>query len=263
VAFPPAPTFTYHGTGRDSFGNSLGNNENAVLLLKRGTEIIAEAPIAEGLRQGENFRIQAPMDLGENDPYTDKAVDSGDLVYFEVRFPDRTLPVTAIRTLVNQVGQPAGVVRFDFTIGADLDGDGLPDDWEYYQLDEAGLNPGDELYSLATFGPGDHDKDGVSDFSEYIAGTFAFLNPDSFKLRIVSTDDEGYTQILLDVKFGRRYRFETSPDMAKWTLTKVNEMGSRTEATGEYRAEDDARLSLEIPPDGEANASLFVRASVR
>ena len=54
---------------------------------------------------------------------------------------------------------------------ADLDGDGLPDSWEYSLID---LNGGDSIRQIAELLPAaDFDGDGSSNFTEYIAGTDA------------------------------------------------------------------------------------------
>ena len=44
--------------------------------------------------------------------------------------------------------------------GPDIDGDGLPDAWEFFQTN-----------TLAVLGAGDFDSDGVPDSDEYVAGT--------------------------------------------------------------------------------------------
>ena len=65
-------------------------------------------------------------------------------------------------------------VRLDLNLGEDKDGDGLPDAWEEWQLYIAGRRPGPNGWDLSLITrDGDFDGDGISNFNEYIAGTFA------------------------------------------------------------------------------------------
>jgi len=71
-------------------------------------------------------------------------------------------------------------------LGEDKDGDGLPDAWEEWQLYIAGRRPGVNGWDLSLITrDGDFDGDGISNFHEYIAGTFAADPSDRFELRLL------------------------------------------------------------------------------
>ena len=265
-AFPPAPSFTYHGTVRDGFGQSIPSGADAYLVVLRGTTVISQAPIGDQFHVGENYRLQLPLDLDPASAYSATALSPSQQISFQVRFPSRTVPISSISTAATIIGSPAGVLRLDLTTGADGDNDGLPDDWEYDQLDLAGIGFSDPRYGLNAFSrDGDFNRNGLSDYDEYIAGTFAALNGSGLGLKVTHVDSDGFTHLELKASFGKHYRFQSSPDMLTWTDVPVCEPGDRTKLYAEIQASDDGTLTLETPPTPETqpNTNLFYRASVR
>lgn len=221
-AFPPAPTFTLHGIARDAFGWALKGSDQATVVVKRADGlVVAQAPVNEAIRVGENFRVAVPMDTRPSDPYRSAAQSTGSLLIIEVRFPTGTLPVLSINADSRTVGEPGGMQFVDFSLGVDSDGDGIPDQWEWWQLAEAGFSPGHPLWSLATLGNGDFDGNGVSDYHEYLAGTFAFLNNESLSLRIEGFTPAGEAILKTFQVEEKTYRIEWSTDLKTWTRAHV------------------------------------------
>lgn len=95
--------------------------------------------------------------------------------------------------------------------GADSDGDGIADSWEYEQLAAAGLPA-----NLGTLGAGDSDGDGTSDADEFDADTDPF-DPDEV-LRITNFNRVALSAALQWTHSPRRiYQVKSSPDLLTWT----------------------------------------------
>lgn len=258
TAFPPAPTFTLHGIARDTFGWSLKATDGATVVLKQNGVVIAQAAVDERIRTGENFRLAVPMDTNPADPYRTGAQTTGTLLSIEVRFANTTMPVSSLTPSSRTVGQPAGSTFVDFTIGVDSDGDGIPDTWEWWQLGEAGIGPGDPRWSLATLGSGDFDHDGTTDFIEYLAGTFAFLNSETLSLKIAGWHDDGSAVLSAFVVVDKTYRVEFSENMKDWTRTDVRQDSLTAQSQTTFTAADTREVSLYSPASiGKSN--LFYR----
>lgn len=259
-AFPPAPSFILHGVARDAFGWSLKASDQATVVVKRGDGlIVAQAPVNETLRAGENFRVAVPMDTRPSDPYRPAAQTSGALLHFEVRFPGGvTLPVLSINTDHRTVGLPGGMQFVDFTLGVDSDGDGIPDQWEWWQLSEMGIGPGHPLWSLATFGNGDFDGNGVSDYHEYLAGTFAFLNHETLALTIEGFTPGGEAVLKTLQVEEKTYRVEWSPDLKSWSRAHVRRDLPGAAAGIHWTASDTREVTL-YSPASVGKPGLFYR----
>jgi hypothetical protein len=158
---------------------------------------------------GTNYSLSVPMDsqtISQFDdigalspwlPFTIKVVVNGqDFVPIQIRgatsryWTDR---INAVNTPgINAqgtdwaVGLPSGKLRLDLTIGIDSDGDGLPDSWEEDVANSLGLG------SIEDVNPNDDsDGDGVSNYIEYIAGTYAFDKDDKFGLKVIDVITTG------------------------------------------------------------------------
>lgn len=257
-AFPPAPTFTLHGIVRDSFGWALRATDSATVVIKQNGVVIAQAPIDETVRSGENFRIQLPMDVNAGDPYKTGAQTTGSLLTIEVKFPTQTMLVTSLRGDQRVVGQPAAKQFIDFTVGLDSDGDGIPDDWEWWQLTEMGIGAGDPRWSLNTLGIGDYDHDGTTDYIEYLAGTFAFLNNDKLDLKITGFAEDGSAQLVALNVYDKTYRIEASNDLKTWVRVMVRRDSHTAPLEEQWTAAETREVTFESPvPSG--NTMVFYR----
>lgn len=266
-AFPPAPAITYFGTVRDSFGNTIDSSAGAFVVIRSGDRVITEAPIDERFRNGESYRALVPVDLAANDPYSEQASDRGALLSFSVRIQgsETLVPVAGISVGAISVSDPGDRLQVDFFLGADSDGDGLPDDWELSQLELANISPSDSRFSLATLDrDGDFDSDGLSNFAEYVAGTFALLQGDRFSLRMISESSET-DRIETNFVFGKSYGFEASQDFITWLPANVRLADSTDPAVSELTATGDGTILIdtERPEDLQNSDKVFYRMSVR
>ena len=115
------------------------------------------------------------------------------------------------------VGRPGQRVRLDLTLGVDSDGDGIPDAWEQSQLYAGGILPGPEGWDLSQLDrDGDFDGDGLSNWHEYIAGTFAADATDYLALQIIAASAE-HAQLRFFGIHGKTYSLESSTDLQTWT----------------------------------------------
>jgi len=212
-AFPPAPYYTIFGDVRDEFGNLVAAGGGAVVLSVNAREI-ARYPIAGVSGQDYNYQIRMRMDmsrlgtasysslaLNTGATYT-LAVDIGGVIYLPIEMS--TPP---------SVGNAADRRRVNLTLGADSDHDGLPDAWEQMQLYMAGRG----LDDLAAISPAaDFDGDGLSNYQEYIAGTYAADATETFFLRVKSASATSVSVEFFTIT-GKIYSMERSSDLKVWS----------------------------------------------
>ena len=262
-AFPPAPPFTIHGIARDSYGWALKATDAGTVVIRRNGAIIAEAPVNETARSGENFRALVAMDTNPADPYRTGAQTTGTLFSIEVRFPTVTMPVASLTADRRTVGQPGGSLFLDFSVGVDSDGDGIPDSWEWWQLSEFGIGPGDPRWSLATLGRGDFDGDGTSDYVEYLAGTFAFLTEDKLGLAIDGFAPDGSAQLHALLVVDKVYRIESSLDLQTWTTQTVRPGAPGAALANTFTVGDTREVPIYAPLSGDRSQRFYRLVLVR
>ena len=215
-AFPPAPHYTLHGLVRDQVGQTITAEGAEIILLNGGVEI-GRTPISRQLID-QNYELNIRLDQNRSGTtlYSEKAVTTQGLFSLVVSMNGSLFyPIEVAGDLT--AGKGGERVRLDLNLGEDTDRDGLPDIWEQWQLYQAGLFPdqnGNWALNLIDKN-GDLDKDGQSNYLEYIAGTFAGDATETFKLDIkeklpASVRFEFYGII------GKTYTIERSVDMKSW-----------------------------------------------
>ena len=215
-AFPPAPYYTLYGMVRDQVGQTLNVDGATLILLKGGTEV-GRTPISN-LQLDQNYELNIRIDSNRSGTtiYSEKALAAQGQFSLVVEMNGSLFyPIEVAGNLT--AGKGGERVRLDLNLGEDLDGDGLPDIWEQWQLYQAGYFPdGNGNWSLHLIDRnGDLDGDGLSNYLEYLAGTFAGDATERFDLQIKEKTDT-------DVRFefyaitGKTYTIERSADMKTW-----------------------------------------------
>jgi hypothetical protein len=172
LAFPPAPHHLIYGVVKNEQGTPLSLGDATVILTGPNGEVM-RAPIDPTLGIGLNYRLEVAQDSGQTlDLYQPTAllptmpftiwVDMNGQVYLPIQ----------MQGVVQSLGESGGTTRIDLTLGVDSDEDGLPDAWEQNVID---FDLYDNIASLADVRPGDDiDGDRMTNYAEYIAGTYAF-----------------------------------------------------------------------------------------
>lgn len=261
-AFPPAPSYTLYGTVRDQVGQTI-TSEGVMILLLRGDVEVGRSPVTSGLMLDQNYELSIRLDhnRGGTFLYSERA--------FSVQAPfNLAVEMNGIRYYPIEVsgnlttGKGGERVRLDLNLGEDRDGDGLPDVWEAWQLYQAGYLPDESgLWPIRLLSKnGDFDKDGMSDWLEYIAGTFAGDATEKFSLAIKEKQAES-VRFEFFVITGKTYTIEKSADMKSWTRAQfnMNESGSGADS---WRGDDvGVRSAFSTTAPGEV--SQFYRLTVR
>ena len=259
-AFPPAPYYTLHGMVRDQVGQTVTAEGAEVILLKGGVEI-GRTPITS-IFIDKSYELNIRLDHARSGTvfYTNKAVASGGLFSVVVAMNGEMFyPIEVSGNLT--AGKGGERVKLDLTLGEDKDKDGLPDTWEAWQLYQAGLYPdenGNWDLSLLDMN-GDFDQDGQSNLLEYIAGTFAGDNTETFGLTIKEKLPQSVRLEFYGIT-GKVYTIESSLDMKTWTRVPfaVGVIGTGNTA---YQATDVGIVSAFTAP--RSSAAEFYRLTVR
>ena len=259
-AFPPAPYYTLYGMVRDQSGQTVTAEGAEVILLKGGVEV-GRTPIT--LSQiDSNYQLNMRLDQARSGTtfYTDKAVAAGGLFSLVVAMNGELFyPIEVSGTLT--AGKGGERVKLDLTLGEDKDKDGLPDNWEAWQLYQAGYYPNDNgEWDLTLIDKnGDFDKDGQSNLFEYIAGTFAGDATERFNLAIKEKLSQNVRFEFYGIT-GKVYTIESSFDMKTWTRVPFA-VGAPGTGNNAHQASDVGILSAFTAQ--RSSASEFYRLSVR
>lgn len=265
-AFPPAPFHTLYGMVRDENGQALRADGGEIIFYRDGVEFL-RTPIAETARIDQNYQIRLRMDMLRlgTQSYTGLAHSTGtafslgvvlnNIVYYPIEMSQP-----------RAVGHPGERIRLDLTLGVDSDGDGIPDAWEQSQLYAGGVMPDENGWDLSLVTrDGDFDGDGISNWHEYIAGTFATDPTDYLALRITETT-AAHARLRFFGIYNKVYSLETSTDLKTWTpaslfLRDPADLANPPAALPSHRAEDTAFIDLYAPAD--ASGRTFYRLQVR
>ncbi len=259
--FPPAPFFALYGTVRDQVGQTVTADRAEVVLLK-GYQEMGRTPITSGVRLDQNYELHMRLDQnrGGTTLYTEKAlatqspyslaVDIGGVRYY---------PIEVAGNLT--AGKGGERVRLDLNLGQDSDGDGLPDVWEQWQLYQAGLYPDDNgnwpIHLIDR--NGDYDHDGVSNWLEYVAGTFAGDATERFTL-VIKEKTATHARFEFFGITGKTYTIEASRDMKTWVRVPFS-VGTAAAGSPSWIAQDVAIVSAFTTTGADTNQ--FYRLTVR
>ncbi|MBK1814296.1 hypothetical protein JIN84_01570 [Luteolibacter yonseiensis] len=234
-AFPPAPHYTIYGMVRDQVGQTVTAEGATIILLKDGAEI-GRTLISTG-RIDQNYELNIRIDQARNGTafYSEKAVAPQGVYSLVVEMNGSLFyPIEVSGTL--RVGKGGERVKLDLNLGEDSDRDGLPDVWEQWQLYQAGHFPGDDgQWDLGLISRnGDFDKDGQSNYLEYLAGTFAGDATETFALSIKEKTSDRVRLEFFGIT-GKVYTLESTSDLKNWSRVPFT-VGAATEADIAHRA---------------------------
>lgn len=216
-AFPPSPSYTIYGMVRDQVGATLRVEGAVIVLLHSNTEV-ARGPVRTKPIGDRNYEIDVRIDQSRaaTRTYSPKAVPSQGVytLYVEMN-GEKFYPIETNGTL--RAGNGGERVRLDLNLGADANHDGLPDAWQEFQLFQAGRRPGQPGWDINLITrDGDFDQDGVSNYLEYVAGTFAGDATERFELNIRQKTATAVTFEFFAIT-GKVYAIEQSTDLKTWT----------------------------------------------
>ncbi len=260
-AFPPAPYYTLYGMVRDQVGQTL-TAEGAVLVLLKGGVEVGRTPIT-GLQLDQNYELKVRIDANRSGTtiYTEKALAAQGQFSLVVEMNGALFyPIEVAGNLT--AGKGGERVRLDLNLGEDLDGDGLPDIWEQWQLYQAGHYPDENgNWQLQLIHKnGDFDHDGRSDWDEYVAGTFAGDATERFDLQIKERAETSVRFEFYAIT-GKTYTIERSTDMKTWARVPFA-IGSPAAGSLTHTAADVSILSAFTTP-APGSAKEFYRLTVR
>ena len=261
-AFPPAPYYTLYGMVRDQVGQVV-TAQDAVIILLKGGEEVGRTPITKGVQLDQNYELNIRLDQNRAGTalYTTKAVLAQGAFSIVVQMDGALFyPIEVQGNLT--AGKGGERVKLDLNLGEDLDHDGLPDIWEQWQLYQAGIFP-DEFgnWNLNLINKnGDLDGDGLSNWLEYVAGTFAGDASEKFDLKIKE-------KLPADVRFeffeitGKTYTIERTTDLVTWARVPFSVGAVGVGALTHTATDVGVRSAYAKPVVGAANE--FYRLTVR
>ena len=257
-AWPPAPGFIVHGTVRDPWGWVIDEPDARIRFRAADGRIVAEGRLSGAVSVHGNYQVVLPLDHQRGGPlYRGSAAGVGAPFSIEVLLDGRIwFPLAGPSG--TPVTESGGMLRLDLVLGEDSDDDGLPDLWEQWQLEAAGM-PAWDLALLS--GEGDTDGDGMSNRMEFVAGTWALLAFDRLALEFVSMADPAWNELRFPAVFDKTYILERSADLLTWERAAFGLWEERAALRTEWRATDTLDLTVQTP--SETGRRWFYRLGVR
>ncbi|MDZ8119882.1 hypothetical protein [Pontiella agarivorans] len=253
MAYPPAPPHTLYGMIRGEDGEPVNDSSYIVFETSEGQTF--SGAVSENLEPGINYEMIVPMDVDPSNPYHENALAP--------EVPFRIYVVIGASTHVPLqmqgdyllLGDEGRKTRLDLTLGVDSDGDGLPDAWEQFLIDILGGG-----LTLSDIEPdGDDDGDGMTNFEEYIAGTYAFDHSDLFELHLKERTTNATVFQFLAIG-GRTYTIEETDDLQEWNIAEFSVPSIRTNQVIAYPASRVGTVEIEV---NSTNPAVFYRGVVQ
>lgn len=254
-ANPPAPSYTIYGSIRSEDGRPLAGGEGVVVVSIAPAGEVARGPVDVTLGQGINYTLQIPMDAGISaDLYKPTASSPKKAFTVQVLLGSKTFVPISVAGRVLDTDHPSVRERFDFVLGVDSDGDGLPDSWEQALID-AGTGRG--LNSLASVKAGDDfDGDGHTNLDEFLAGTDPMSADEGVFLDVLGMEN-GIAHLRFAAARGRTYTIRVSDDLKAWMQAPISTKADGTEASAYHLAADSGPLDVYVTGDPEKRKRFF------
>ena len=256
-AFPPAPNNTIYGMVKDQYGTPLMNTADTVVLqTPSGAQVTAA--IQPGLAIGVNYALSVPMDMGAPPLYVANALTNGAHYTLYVVVDTKTnLPMEMVGA--NPVmSAPGSSTNQNLTLGADANGDGIPDDWEKLFLEKIGATN-----SLASLNPNaDYAHDGRTLRQEYLLGNYPYNPTDDFSVRLVSQNG-GSAVLAFTTMTGRTYTAYGSPDLKNWTAVSFTVLPAGSVAQSAYYAVNIQPVQIQTLQPTNAPTMQFFRIQLQ
>ncbi|QBG47444.1 hypothetical protein EGM51_08585 [Verrucomicrobia bacterium S94] len=253
MAYPPAPPHTLYGMIRGEDGEPVNDSSRIVFETSEGKTF--SGGVSESLEPGINYELIVPMDVDPSDPYHENALAPQVPFRIYVVIGSATNVPLQMQGDFLLLGEEGQKTRLDLTLGVDSDGDGLPDAWEQFLIDilDGGL-------TLNDIDPdGDSDSDGMTNFEEYIAGTYAFDQSDLFELHLKERTEDATVFQFLAIG-GRTYTIEESEDLQEWNSTVFSVPSIRTNLVIAYPAAVVETVEIKV---NSTNPAVFYRGVVQ
>ena len=248
----PQPPAIVYGQIRDEYGHPMDSGAEVVVVDQSNATNECGRYVLDGsIYVGVNYRISIPL---EDVPplLRPNAALPGSSGKVKVLINDVEQPIVPAGDFT--IPQPGGVLKMDFSIAQDSDGDGLPDAWEELMVAWSG----GLFTTIEDIDPEeDFDGDGMTNREEYLAGTLPFLATDLFEITH-SQPDAGTGRIALSFTTvsGRRYHILSSGKLGGGDWVQV---ASSLASDGElqYQIFDGTGREMTVYVDGSLAKAFF------
>lgn len=245
----PQPMCVFYGRAKDEYGWPYTGG--AEVQLKIGTNVYASHTVRGSISPGINFALYVHLDDGsDEDAYAHHALETGDIVDIVVVTSAGEQSILEAAQ-IPPVGSAGQIILFPITTGTDSDGDGIPDEWEQWIVNNTS-NPAIQGVADVT-GSQDEDGDGFSNMQEYIAGTIPTLDYDYFFADQLDEVVNGRLVLQFLSVPGKKYKLLGSSNLASgtWENATYSLSPEGTPQTGPFEGNGNW-LSVYLIPDHNA-----------
>lgn len=257
-AFPPAPPHELFGTVRDALGHPI--SDGAEIILESGTDTRLRGFVLAQEGSDQNYRLPIPLDAGTSGQrYTATALLPAAPFRLRVVVGGVSYLPLELKGDTARIGAPGGRTHLDLTLGADEDGNGLPDAWERAVADHLGKVWTSGMFDATAAYPGA----GLNFRDVYLSGTYAMIPPEGFALEILARTEAG-PRLAFTALPGRTYRIESAENLGDWTPQDFQVVTATGDGTpkASHQVTDVQRVEVRAPAGSNAPTARFYRLRV-